>query len=169
MPNFKLPEFKLPELPDFKLPEVPDVKLPEVDIQDIAEKAARLAKDAMYVTVGAGVLAFQRAQVQRRALQKAVDQRVGAGREQVETVTKSVEDQIRLLDERVSELETRIATVLDQVQEKLPEQAAELLQQARDAARTARAQVRELVLPTPAKPAPAKNAAKTTRKATKAA
>lgn len=164
MPEFKLPEFKLPELPDFKLPE-----LPEVDLEDVAQKAAKLAKDAVYVTVGAGVLAFQRAQVQRREFQKAVDERVGAGREQVENVTKSFEDQIRLLDERVTALESRIDTVLDQVQGKLPEQAAELLQQAREAARNARSQVRELVLPTPTKPAPAKRAAKTTRKATKAA
>ena len=164
MPNFTFPELKLPELPDLKLPSLSDV-----DVKEIADRAATLAKDAVYVTVGAGVLAFQRAQVQRRDLQKAVDKRVGAGRVQVDAVTKSFEDQIRLLDERVSALETRIDSVLDTVQEKLPEQAAELLQQARDAARTARAQVRELVLPTPAKPAPAKRATKTTAKATKAA
>ena len=40
------------------------------------EDATKALKDALYVTVGLGVIAFQKAQVQRVELQKAVEQRL---------------------------------------------------------------------------------------------
>lgn len=39
--------------------------------------AARTLKDALYVGVGLGVIAFQKAQVQRQELQKALERRLG--------------------------------------------------------------------------------------------
>ncbi|MFP5256737.1 MAG: hypothetical protein ACLGI8_12920 [Acidimicrobiia bacterium] len=38
---------------------------------------ANVVKDAAYVSVGLGILAFQRIQVRRNELKKAVDARVG--------------------------------------------------------------------------------------------
>ncbi|MBT5276727.1 MAG: hypothetical protein HOJ85_13385 [Ilumatobacter sp.] len=38
----------------------------------IAQRAADVAKDATYVGVGLGLLAFQRAQVQRREIERAL-------------------------------------------------------------------------------------------------
>jgi len=38
----------------------------------LAGRAAELAKDAAYVTVGLGLLSFQRAQVQRRELERSL-------------------------------------------------------------------------------------------------
>lgn len=40
------------------------------------EDTTKVLKDALYVTVGLGVIAFQKAQVQRVELQKAVEQRL---------------------------------------------------------------------------------------------
>jgi len=40
------------------------------------DEVTKRAKDALYVSVGLGVIAFQKAQVQRRALAKAAEQRV---------------------------------------------------------------------------------------------
>ena len=37
----------------------------------------RLAREALYIGVGAGVLAFQRLQVQRRELEKELNRRFG--------------------------------------------------------------------------------------------
>jgi Flp pilus assembly protein protease CpaA len=39
---------------------------------DLAARATQLARDALYVTVGAGVLTFARLQVRRRELQAAL-------------------------------------------------------------------------------------------------
>ena len=47
------------------------------------EDATKVLKDALYVSVGLGVIAFQKAQVQRVELQKAVEDRLksaGIGR-----------------------------------------------------------------------------------------
>lgn len=125
--------------------------MPSLDIDRLTATATNLAKDALYVGVGATLLGFQRAQVQRRELEKNMQERMGVGREQVQNVTgsmsKTVEEQVRTLDERVGALETHIDGVLDQVQARLPEPARDLLAQAREAAKTARAQVRQLVVP----------------------
>jgi hypothetical protein len=47
------------------------------------EDATKVLKDALYVSVGLGVIAFQKAQVQRQELQKALEERLkplGLGR-----------------------------------------------------------------------------------------
>jgi hypothetical protein len=46
------------------------VDLTDLDLAAIAGRAAELAKDATYVTVGLGVLGFQRAQVRRREIER---------------------------------------------------------------------------------------------------
>ena len=40
------------------------------------EDATKVLKDALYVSVGLGVIAFQKAQVQRNELQKALEERL---------------------------------------------------------------------------------------------
>jgi hypothetical protein len=40
------------------------------------EDATKVLKDALYVSVGLSVIAFQKAQVQRQELQKAVEDRL---------------------------------------------------------------------------------------------
>ena len=40
------------------------------------DDTTKVLKDALYVTVGLGVIAFQKAQVQRVELQKAVEERL---------------------------------------------------------------------------------------------
>jgi len=135
MPEFKLPEFDLPE---FKLPEI---DLPEVDLEGVTG----VAKDAFYITVGAGVLAFQRLQVSRQDLQKQVKPRLDEAKDQFGKLGDSVEDRIRLVEERLDEVETRVDKLLDQLEANLPEQAAEVVKQFREAAKDARGQVRGLV------------------------
>lgn len=83
-------------------------------------------KDALYVTVGLGVIAFQKAQVQRRELAKQLDGRV------------------KLVEERLEGVEGRFESILDQLEDRLPEQAKEVAKQARQAAKDARGQLREL-------------------------
>ena len=54
MPDIKMPEIKIPDL--------------NTDVTKAAKDVAAVAKDATYVVIGAGVLGFQQAQVQRQEL-----------------------------------------------------------------------------------------------------
>jgi prefoldin subunit 5 len=87
----------------------------------------KTAKDAAYVTVGLGVLAFQKAQVARRDLSKQVETHLTATTEQVKGLSKKVEG--------------RIQPVLDQLEQTVPAQAKDLVKQARTAAESLQGQV----------------------------
>jgi ElaB/YqjD/DUF883 family membrane-anchored ribosome-binding protein len=105
---------------------------------------ANVAKDLVYVTVGFGVLAVQRAQAQRRELQEKLSSQVGAGKSGIEKATAAFEQQVKALEARFATVEERIDATLDQVEAKMPEQARAAFHQAREAARSARNQVRNL-------------------------
>jgi len=94
----------------------------------------KIAKDALYVTVGLGVIAFQKAQVQRQELSKRWGSQVG-------DVSKQLDDRVRLVEERLQAIETQVDAALDQLEARLPDQAKAVSQQARSAAK----QVRSLV------------------------
>ena len=52
------------------------------------------ARDAAYIGVGLGVLAYQRAQVRRRELQQQVEAQLAGTGEQLQKLTKQVEGRI---------------------------------------------------------------------------
>ena len=54
---------------------------------------SKLAKDALYVTVGLGVMSVQKARVRRNELQKEL-------RGQVDVLGKRFEDRVKTLEER---------------------------------------------------------------------
>jgi len=126
--------------------------LKDIDVQD-------LARDALYVTVGFGVLAFQRAQVAREELTKVVESQWGDAHSnlKLDSIGGTVEDRLKDLEQRFSGLqgqvedvldtvEERVEALLDEVEDRVPEGAArEWFSTARDAAKEARGQVRQLV------------------------
>lgn len=114
--------------------------MPELN-SDTMTKALR---DAFYVTVGLGVVTFQRAQVRRQELRKQLATQVQEAREQVTKLTGVVEDRVRTVEERLDALETEVERVLDTVEERLPEQARDVVRTAREAAKEYRGQLRSL-------------------------
>ena len=84
------------------------------------ETVTNVARDAFYVGVGAGVIAFQKLQVQRVELTK--------------TLTTQFDDAKDRLDEAKDSAEKsfRLETALSQLEDKLPEQARDLVKQARE-------------------------------------
>src|SRR4051794_16000527 len=80
-------------------------------------------KDAFYVTVGLGVIAYQRVQVQRQELRKQLESQLGDAREQVQKAGKTLDERVKTIEERLQAVEGRFDAVLDQVEERLPEQA----------------------------------------------
>ena len=132
--------------------------MPEITADDIT----KVLKDVLYVTVGAGVIGFQKAQVGRRELTKAVTSQFGEAKErldgltastdlldqakaQVQKLVETAEDQVKVVEDRLSLVEERYESLLDQIETRLPEQARDLFKQSRDAAKDARTQVRSLV------------------------
>ena len=101
------------------------------------------ARDALYVGIGAGVIAFQKLQVQRveltKALSSQIDDAKGNAEKSIESakgsfdhVSELVDDRVKLLEERLAVVETRLEKLLDQIEGKLPEQARDLVKQARE-------------------------------------
>jgi ElaB/YqjD/DUF883 family membrane-anchored ribosome-binding protein len=110
------------------------------------DQVTQAVKDAGYVIVGLGVIAFQRAQVRRRELaealkanSKTIESQVTEARSQIAKVAKTVEER---LDPVVSLVEER----LDEVEERLPETARTWVQQARQQARQTNEQIRSWIL-----------------------
>jgi DNA anti-recombination protein RmuC len=116
----------------------------------------RLAKDSFYVSVGFGLLAFQRAQVARQEVRKALASQLGDARSNVERLSETVDERLKELESRLEGLseqlesaydaiEGRVDKVLDEVEGRVPESARELLHSARQAAKEASGTLRELV------------------------
>ena len=87
----------------------------------------KTVKDAAYVTVGLGVLAFQKAQVGRRELTSRLETQLNETGGQVQKFARVVEE--------------RLQPVLGQIEGAVPASAKDLVKQARDAAREAQAQL----------------------------
>ncbi len=99
---------------------------------------SKTVKDSIYVTIGLGVIAFQKAQVQRQELKKQVDTNLSGTR-------SLVGDSLKTVQERLEAVEGRIDSVLDDVEQQLPDQARSVMRQARDVAKDTRTQLVELV------------------------
>jgi hypothetical protein len=67
------------------------------------EDLVNAVKDATYVSVGLGVIAFQRLQVRRNELAKAMNGPVEEARGTLEVVGALVGERIKLVEERVSD------------------------------------------------------------------
>jgi DNA anti-recombination protein RmuC len=104
---------------------------------------SKTLKDAAYVAVGFGVLAFQNAQVRRRELEKQLGVSTESLRAQLTKVAADAEKNIEPVVEAVE-------ASLDQLEERLPEQAREVFKQVRTTAKQAGEQFRTYVAKAPA-------------------
>ena len=115
------------------------------ELKGVTEDIFNTARDAAYVTVGLGVLAFQRAQVRRNELVKALS----VPREDLEERLGEVRDdmvrRVKLIDEKVEEVIVTLETSIAPLEERLPEPAREIVIRARTQARDVRQQLRSLL------------------------
>jgi hypothetical protein len=100
--EFPKVEFPKVEFPKIDLPQVDLPDFPTLDLDDLDEKVTGLAKDAVYITIGFGVLALQKTQVRRREVVSALGDRFDTTRDQVEEMVKTVEKQVRDLARRAA-------------------------------------------------------------------
>jgi outer membrane PBP1 activator LpoA protein len=97
--------------------------------QNPIEDAVKLARDALYVGLGLGVIAVQKAQVQRRELRQ--------------NLTTGLDERMRLMEARLAALEEQVDGALDQVEARLPDPVQDVSKQVRAVAKTARATARD--------------------------
>ncbi|HEX9993685.1 MAG TPA: hypothetical protein VGB14_12225 [Acidimicrobiales bacterium] len=109
-----------------------------------SEQVAKALRDAFYVSVGLGVLTFQRAQVRRQELRKQLTAQIGDVREQFTRFTGVVDERVKVVEERLDAVEDEFERLLDTVEERLPEQARDVFRTARETAKDARGQLRGL-------------------------
>ena len=69
--------------------------LSKIDLSGLDQKVVGVARDAAYIGIGFGVLAFQQAQVRRREIEKAVSGRIDAGRTQLDGLVRTVTRQAK--------------------------------------------------------------------------
>ncbi len=138
MPEFKMPEFTIPDI--------------NTDVTKAAKDIAAVAKDATYVVIGAGVLGYQQAQVQRQELLKLLAEpkadlegRVNAVRTDLSDALRNVDTTVETLVERFEEIIERLETAVAPLEDRLPAQARDLAKQAHVQAKEARTQIRSRI------------------------
>jgi len=121
------------------------------DISKAAKDIANVAKDATYVVIGAGVLGFQQAQVQRRELMARLQEPSSGMADRVSTVRGDLTEAVRTVDTRVDALMDRVEEIIERVEavfapfeDRLPAQARDIAKQAHVQAKDARTQLRAM-------------------------
>lgn len=71
--------------------------MPRLQVEDLAN----VAKDAAYVSVGLGVIAFQRLQVRRNELTKTISEQTEGAKGALDLVGALVNDRVKLVEERL--------------------------------------------------------------------
>lgn len=108
-----------------------------------ADDLAKAARDSFHVTVGLGLIAFQRIQVRRQELRRQIDSNRGSS--PLGGAGKALGDNLKMIEERVADAEERLDAALDDVETRLPDPAREAVAAARSAAKEARSQLRKLL------------------------
>jgi len=97
------------KIPNVKFPTIPSIDLTKIDAQALlsriphipTDRAAEMAKDAAYTTVGFGVLAFQKTQVRRQEVMAEVQAKLpGVVDEAVTQATSAITNLRRLVTNR---------------------------------------------------------------------
>jgi hypothetical protein len=118
----------------------------QLNLDDLRAQATKLGKDGLYFAIGLGVVTFQKIQEQFTDLREQLDTQVASGRDQLSTLTSTIEPQIKALDGRIDSLETRVRELIAQYGDQLPEPAEKAIDRAFDTAKSARTQVRDFWL-----------------------
>jgi hypothetical protein len=133
---------------------MPDIKIPDIntDVTKAAKDIAAVAKDATYVVIGAGVLGFQQAQVQRQELLKRLAEPRADMEDRFAAVRTDLSGALQVLDTTVDGLATRLEEIIERMEAavaplegRLPAQARDMAKQAHVQAKEARTQIRSRI------------------------
>ena len=100
-------------------------------------------KDAAYVTIGLGVLGFQKAQVRRVELTKQLEEQVKVLEGQVAEGRKAVAGFAGQIEDIVAPVRSTLESQLDTIESSLPTTVADVVKQARTVAHQTEQTVRK--------------------------
>ena len=120
---------------------MPDVT---TNISTLSKGVTDLARDAAYVAVGLGVLAYQRAQVQRVELQKRLQKDLPLD-QRIDDVRQGVAKGFRQIDDLAESAVQFVESTLQPIEERLPSSVTQVTTKAREQAREVRIQIRQRV------------------------
>jgi polyhydroxyalkanoate synthesis regulator phasin len=131
---------------EFKIPDI------DTDLARAARDITAVAKDATYVLIGAGVLGYQQAQVQRQELLKRLAEpkadlegRLSAVRTDLSGALHSVDTAVEDFAERLEDIIERLEAAVAPLEDRLPTQARDVAKQAHVQAKEARTQLRSRI------------------------
>lgn len=126
----------------------PSIDLTRFDLRSLnvdTDKLVGAIRDAAYVTIGFGVLAFQQAQVRRRQIVTSLSERFGTDNATIETLLSVAEKQISATQRRIDRAEQSFDQAVDALEKRLPQPAATVVGQMHDLGKATRQQLRSLV------------------------
>ena len=120
--------------------------MPDVtnNINTLSKGVTDLARDAAYVAVGLGVLAYQRAQVQRLELQNRLSQDFSL-EQTIDEVRQGVAKGYAQIDDLAEQAVQFVETTFQPLEDRLPPTVTQLTNRAREQGREVRSQIRQLV------------------------
>jgi CRISPR/Cas system endoribonuclease Cas6 (RAMP superfamily) len=117
---------------------MPDVT---TNISSFSKGATDLARDAVYVAVGLGVLGYQRVQVHRVELQNRLTQDLALD-QHIDEVRQGVAKGFRQIDDLTESAVRLVESTLQPLEERLPPSVTQVSTKAREQAREVRTQIR---------------------------
>jgi hypothetical protein len=124
------------------------MNMPEINanINKAAQDIANVAKDATYVVIGAGVLGYQKAQVQRQDLLKRLgDPKAGIG-SRIKGARTDLSGALHTVDAQVEDVLSKVEAAYVPFEDRLPTPARDLAKQVRTQAKETRSQIRDRIL-----------------------
>lgn len=115
------------------------------ELKGVTEDILGTARDAAYVAVGLGVLAFQRAQVRRNELQKVLSGQAGDLEGRFGDVRGEITKWVKSIDGQFEQVLETIESSIIPLEEKLPEPARGIVTTARTQAHEVRQQIRQFL------------------------
>lgn len=94
---------------------MPEFKIPNIDVEKAAADFNDALREAVYVTVGLGVLGFQRAQVQRVELMKQLETQLTALAEFSQTLNQQAETYLSVAREQLADAREQLVKLSSEV------------------------------------------------------
>lgn len=116
------------------------------NINKAAQDLANVARDATYVVIGAGVLGFQKAQVQRQDLMKRIGDPKTGIENRIQSARSDLTGAVHTVDAQFEDLFGKVEAAFAPFEERLPAQARDLAKQVHIQARETRTQIRDRIL-----------------------
>jgi hypothetical protein len=124
------------------------MKMPEINtnINKAAQDITNVAKDAAYVVIGAGVLGYQKAQVQRQELLKRIGDPKSAVEGRLKGARTDLSGAIHTVDAQLEDVLSKVEARYVPFEQRLPTPARDLAKQVRTQAKETRSQIRDRIL-----------------------